>query len=257
METAGAHYGVPAKPHGFVGRGGATERASFSPQGGNEQSAVCDDEPEDAERKGLGTPATRAATLEKLVSSGFVERKKKQLLPTEKGVNLIAVLPDDIKSPALTAEWESKLKQVERGELEAGGFMSGITGMTRALVKEHSAPDPKFAPLFAGHGADVREAIGVCPRCGAAVYERQKGFFCDNRDCSFALWKDNRFFSAKKKTVTKTIAAALLKEGRASLSGLYSEKTGKTYDAVVVLDDTGDKYVNFKLEFGAKKGGKA
>lgn len=221
------------------------------------ETAGAEDMPEDAERKGLGTPATRAATLEKLVSSGFAERKKKQLLPTEKGVNLIAVLPDAIKSPMLTAEWESKLKQVERGELEAPGFMAGITDMTCALVKEHSAPDPKFAPLFAEQGSGAREAVGVCPRCGAAVYERQKGFFCDNRACAFALWKDNRFFAAKKKTVTKTIAAALLKEGRISMSGLYSEKTGKTYDAVVALDDTGDKYVNFKLEFPAKKGGRA
>ena len=96
--------------------------------------------------------------------------------------------------------------------------------------------------------------MGVCPRCGAPVYEGKKGFFCDNRECSFALWKDNRFFSSKKKSITKSVAAALLKEGRISMSGLYSEKTGKTYDAEVILDDTGGKYVNFKLEFPVKKG---
>ena len=96
--------------------------------------------------------------------------------------------------------------------------------------------------------------MGACPRCGASVYEGKKGFFCDNRDCSFALWKDNKFFSGKKKSITKPVAAALLKEGRVSMSGLYSEKTGKTYDAVVLLDDTGGKYVNFRLEFPAKKG---
>ena len=95
-----------------------------------------------------------------------------------------------------------------------------------------------------------------CPRCGGTVYEGKKGFFCDNRDCAFALWKDNKFFSGKKKSITKSVAAALLKEGRVSMSGLYSEKTGKTYDAVVLLDDTGGKYVNFKLEFPAKKGRK-
>ena len=211
--------------------------------------------PEDAERKGLGTPATRAATLEKLVAVGFVERKKKQLLPTEKGVNLITVLPDNIKSPLLTAEWESRLKQVEHGDVSADVFMDGIADMNRELVKAHTAPEEQFTKLFAA-GRKDREAVGTCPRCGASVYEGQKGFFCENRDCAFALWKDNRFFSSKKKSITKTVAAALLKEGRISMSGLYSEKTGRTYDAVVVLDDTGGKYVNFKLEFPQKKGGR-
>ena len=219
------------------------------------ETAGAENMPEDAERKGLGTPATRAATLEKLVAVGFVERKKKQLLPTEKGVNLITVLPDNIKSPLLTAEWESRLKQVEHGDVSADVFMDGIADMNRELVKAHTAPEEQFTKLFAA-GRKDREAVGTCPRCGASVYEGQKGFFCENRDCAFALWKDNRFFSSKKKSITKTVAAALLKEGRVSMSGLYSEKTGRTYDAVVVLDDTGGKYVNFKLEFPQKKGGR-
>ncbi len=210
--------------------------------------------PEDAERKGLGTPATRAATLEKLVSAGFVQRKKKQLIPTEKGTNLILVLPDNIKSPMLTAEWESMLKQVERGGVPAKDFMDGIADMIRALVREHAAPEERFAGLFPDAKENGREAVGTCPRCDGTVYEGKKGFFCDNRDCAFALWKDNKFFSSKKKSITKSVAAALLKEGRVSVSGLYSEKTGKTYDAVVLLDDTGGKYVNFRLEFPAKKG---
>ena len=218
------------------------------------ETAGAEDMPEDAERKGLGTPATRAATLEKLVSAGFVERKKKQLIPTKKGKNLIAVLPDNIKSPILTAEWESMLKQVEHGELSATSFMDQIADMSRTLVKEHTAPEERFADLFPSSKGTVHEAVGVCPRCGAPVYEGKKGFFCDNRECSFALWKDNRFFSSKKKSITKSVAAALLKEGRISMSGLYSEKTGKTYDAEVILDDTGGKYVNFKLEFPVKKG---
>ena len=218
------------------------------------ETAGAEDMPEDAERKGLGTPATRAATLEKLVSAGFVERKKKQLIPTKKGRNLIAVLPDNIKSPILTAEWESMLKQVEHGELSATSFMDQIADMSRTLVKEHTAPEERFADLFPSSKGTVHEAVGVCPRCGAPVYEGKKGFFCDNRECSFALWKDNRFFSSKKKSITKSVAAALLKEGRISMSGLYSEKTGKTYDAEVILDDTGGKYVNFKLEFPVKKG---
>ena len=218
------------------------------------ETAGAEDMPDDAERKGLGTPATRAATLEKLVSAGFVQRKKKQLIPTEKGRNLIAVLPDNIKSPILTAEWESMLKQVEHGELSATTFMDQIADMSRTLVKEHTAPEERFADLFPSSRETAQEAVGVCPRCGAPVYEGKKGFFCDNRECSFALWKDNRFFSSKKKSITKSVAAALLKEGRISMSGLYSEKTGKTYDAEVILDDTGGKYVNFKLEFSVKKG---
>ena len=218
------------------------------------ETAGAEDMPEDAERKGLGTPATRAATLEKLVSAGFVQRKKKQLIPTEKGRNLIAVLPDNIKSPILTAEWESMLKQVEHGELSATSFMDQIADMSRTLVKEHTAPEKCFADLFPSSRETAHEAVGVCPRWGAPVYEGKKGFFCDNRECSFALWKDNRFFSSKKKSITKSVAAALLKEGRISMSGLYSEKTGKTYDAEVILDDTGGKYVNFKLEFTIKKG---
>lgn len=218
------------------------------------ETAGAEDMPEDAERKGLGTPATRAATLEKLVSAGFVQRKKKQLIPTEKGKNLIAVLPDNIKSPILTAEWESMLKQVEHGELSATSFMDQIADMSRTLVKEHTAPEKCFADLFPSSRETAHEAVGVCPRCGAPVYEGKKGFFCNNRECCFALWKDNRFFSSKKKSITKSVAAALLKEGRISMSGLYSEKTGKTYDAEVILDDTGGKYVNFKLEFPIKKG---
>ena len=218
------------------------------------ETAGAEDMPDDAKRKGLGTPATRAATLEKLVSAGFVQRKKKQLISTEKGRNLIAVLPDNIKSPILTAEWESMLKQVEHGELSATSFMDQIADMSRTLVKEHTAPEKRFADLFPSSRETAHEAVGVCPRCGAPVYEGKKGFFCDNRECSFALWKDNRFFSSKKKSITKSVAAALLKEGRISMSGLYSEKTGKTYDAEVILDDTGGKYVNFKLEFLVKKG---
>ena len=125
-----------------------------------------------------------------------------------------------------------------------------ISSMEDAAIREgfdHLRPGSDYDKLY-----DV--AVGVCPRCGAPVYEGKKGFFCDNRECSFALWKDNRFFSSKKKSITKSVAAALLKEGRISMSGLYSEKTGKTYDAEVILDDTGGKYVNFKLEFPVKKG---
>ena len=204
--------------------------------------------PDDAERKGLGTPATRAGIIEKLVKTGFVERKavKKSaiLLPTEKGVSLITVLPEELQSPELTAEWEQKLKRIERGELEPEAFMGEITGMVRELAAAgHPVKDSDM--LF----ANDRKAVGVCPRCGAAVVENRKGFVCANKECGFALWKNDRFFTAKRKELTASVAAALLKEGRAHMRGLYSEKTGDTYDAAIVLNDTGDPYVHFKLEF--------
>lgn len=129
--------------------------------------------------------------------------------------------------------------------------MDGIAGMLRELVKT-------YAPV---RGAEVllpsgREIIGKCPRCGGSVNESKKGFFCENDGCQFGLWKDNRFFAAKKKTLTKPVAAALLKDGRVRLTGCYSEKTGKTYDATMILEDTGE-HVNFRLEFdpGTKKRG--
>lgn len=216
------------------------------------ETAGADEMPDDAERKGLGTSATRAATLEKLVSTGFLQRKKKQLIPSEKGVHLIAVLPDGIKSPSLTAEWESMLKQVERGDMSATAFMEGIAELVCDLIKQNNTPNAAYLPLLGKANTGNHETIGTCPRCGGSVVEGAKGFFCENKACSFALWKSNYFFSNKKKSITKSVATALLKEGRVFISGLYSEKTGKTYDAFVVLDDTGDKQVNFKLEFEQK-----
>jgi len=215
------------------------------------ENAGAEDMPDDAERKGLGTPATRAGVIERLVKSGFVERKKKQLTPTEKGVNLIAVLPDTVKSPLLTAEWEHKLGRIEKGELDDKVFMTDIAAMTLALVKSHPVPDAEHAALFARKPEG--ESTGICPRCGGSIYENKKGFCCESRACGFALWKDNRFFSAKRKTLDKKTAAALLSEGRVFFSDLYSEKTGKTYAATILLDDTGE-FVNYKLDFS--KGGK-
>ena len=211
------------------------------------ETAGAKDMPEDAERKGIGTPATRAGILEKLVASGFVERKKSKkivnLIPTSTGTALITVLPEQLQSPQLTAEWEHRLKRIERGELDAGGFMEGIAAMIRELIQTYTKV-PGTEILF----PPEHEVVGKCPRCGAAVTERKQGFFCDNRSCTFALWKNSKFFSAKKKNLTKTLAAALLKDGRAQLKGCYSEKTGKTYDAVVILADDGER-VGYKLEF--------
>ena len=219
------------------------------------ENAGAEETPNDAERKGLGTPATRAGIIEKLVKTGQIERKKGKkgyvLLPTQKGVSLITVLPEELQSPLLTAEWEQKLKQIERGELEPTLFLQEITEMVRGLVQSsHSVPESSV--LF----AEETKSIGVCPRCGSAVVERPKGFLCSNRDCRFALWQQNPFFAAKKKELTAAIASVLLKEGRAFVKGLYSPKTGKTYDAAIVLDDSGGQYVNFKLEFQQKKSNK-
>ena len=212
------------------------------------ECAGAEDMPDDAERRGIGTPATRAAILEKLVATGQVERKKAKktvsLLPTQAGSSLVAVLPEALQSPLLTADWEQRLGQVERGELSPEDFMEGIAAMVKELVNTYQ-PIPGADVLFPSD----REAVGPCPRCGGAVLENKKGFFCENRECRFALWKDSRFFTAKKKTLTKTIAAALLTKGRVKLTGCFSEKTGKTYDATVVLEDDGTR-ANYKLVFG-------
>ena len=210
--------------------------------------------PEDAERQGLGTPATRAGILEKLVSTGFLERKKSkkavQLMPSKDAVSLITVLPEQLQSPLLTAEWEHRLSEIERGELSPEDFMGGICAMLRELVGTYQVikgTEYLFTP--------PREVVGKCPRCGGDVAELQKGFFCQTESCKFAIWKNNKWWEMKRNQPTKAIVTALLKEGRAHVSGLYSEKTGKTYDATVVLVDDG-KYVGFKLEFDRQKGGK-
>ena len=205
----------------------------------------------DAERKGIGTPATRAGILEKLIKSGLAERKgdkkTKYFTATHKGTALVTVLPEQVQSPLMTAEWEEKLKLIELGELSADGFLSEIVSMTTALVNTYEMIK----------GADTlflsdRESVGKCPRCGGAVSENKKGFCCSDKACGFAIWKENRFFTAKKKTVTKAIVTELLKNGKVPLKGCYSEKTGKTYDCVVVLDDTGGRFVNFTMEFGTR-----
>ena len=218
------------------------------------ETAGKDDMPEDAERKGLGTPATRAGILEKLVSAGFLERKKSkktvQLMPSHDAVSLITVLPEQLQSPLLTAEWEYRLGEIERGELSPEDFMAGISAMLRELVGTYQVikgTEHLFSP--------PREVVGRCPRCGGEVAEMQKGFFCQNEACRFAIWKNNKWWAAKKKQPTKVVVTALLKDGRARLTGCYSEKTGKTYDATVVLEDDG-QYVSFRLEFDRQKGGK-
>jgi len=208
------------------------------------------DMPDDAERKGLGTPATRAGIIEKLIATGFVERKKAKktvsLVPAHTGVSLITVLPEQLQSPLLTAEWEHKLKMVEHGELDADAFMAEISRMVSDLVKTYSVI--KGAEVLFPSGRDV---IGKCPRCGGDVTESKKGFFCESNDCRFGLWRDNKFLTGKKITLTKKTAAALLKDGKIAVKGIYSEKTGKTYDATLVMTDDGEKTI-YSLDFGKK-----
>ena len=197
-----------------------------------------------AERKGLGTPATRAAILEKLVQMGFVQRKGKQLVPTKDGINLAVVLPESLTSPVLTAEWENRLTEIAKGKADADEFMAEIEAQVRQLVKTYSCISADKQNLFQSE----RVIIGKCPRCSENVYEGKKNFYCGNRSCQFVMWKNDRFFEQRKKAFTPKIAAALLKNGKAKVKGLYSEKTGKTYDATVLLADTGGKYVNYRVE---------
>ena len=230
------HDTTPPKPHNEASLLSAMERA------GNE-----DTDP-DAERKGLGTPATRAAVIEKLVSSGFVERKGKQLIPTKDGNNLVCILPDNLTSPKLTAEWENNLTQIAKGEADPAAFMGGIEAMTRELVQTYSAVLEDKKDLFKAE----KPEIGKCPRCGSPVYEGKKNYYCSDRDCAFVMWKNDRFFEDRKVTFSAKIAAAFLKSGRAKVKGLYSPKTGKTYDGTLVLADTGGKYVNYRVELPKK-----
>ena len=208
------------------------------------ERAGAEDMPEDAERKGLGTPATRAAILEKLVQMGFVQRKGKQLVPTKDGINLAVVLPESLTSPALTAEWENRLTEIAKGNADADEFMAEIEAQVRQLVKTYSCISADKQNLFQSE----RVIIGKCPRCSENVYGGKKNFYCGNRSCQFVMWKNDRFFEQRKKAFTPKIAAALLKNGKAKVKGLYSEKTGKTYDATVLLADTGGKYVNYRVE---------
>ena len=227
------HFTSPPKPY--------TEDTLLSAM----ERAGAEDMPDDAERKGLGTPATRASILEKLVQMGFVQRKGKQLLPTKDGINLAAVLPEALTSPALTAGWETRLSEIAKGEADPDEFMAGIEAQARDLVKTYSCISEDKQKLF----QTERVAIGTCPRCGEAVYEGKKNYYCGNRACQFVMWKNDRFFEEREKVFTPKIAAALLKHGKVKIKGLFSPKTGKTYDGTVLLADTGGKYVNFRMEW--------
>jgi len=211
--------------------------------------------PEDAERKGIGTPATRADTLETLIKREYIVRKDKQLIPTEKGFNLIKVLPnhDPVKSPILTAEWESDLKRVERGEITDTDFMAAISRhISDTVTKNKVAVIPaENKALFPQSAQRNGEIIGICPRCCGDVSESPKTFSCA-KNCGFVLWKENKYFSSKKKSITKAVAKALLTDGRIFMKDLHSAKTGKKYSATIILDDKGEGHVSFRMEFEQK-----
>ena len=226
------HFTSPPKPY--------TEDTLLSAM----ENAGKEDIPEDAERRGLGTPATRAAIIEKLVSGGFVERKGKNLIPTKAGVNLVTVLPELLTSPKLTADWEQRLNEVAKGQASPEDFMDGIEAMAAELVRKYSHISEDGQKLF----QPEKETVGLCPRCGKPVYEGKKNFACSDRACQFVMWKNDRFFEQRGKAFTAKIAAALLKDGKAKVKGLRSMKTGKTYDGTVLLADTGGKYVNYRME---------
>ena len=209
------------------------------------ETASADSMPEGVERQGIGTPATRAATIEKLVQKGFLERKgdkkTKVLLPTDKGKALITVMPEEIQSADMTADWETKLLRVERGEMEPETFMTEINDMISSLVNTTEAVKGASALM-------KNKVIVVCPNCGNSVVEREKGYFCENRECRFVLWKDNAFFKRLGKRMDAHVADRLLRDGRVRLKDCKSSK-GKTYNATVLLSTEADGRSKFSLEF--------
>lgn len=209
------------------------------------ETASADSMPEGVERQGIGTPATRAATIEKLVQKGFLERKgdkkTKVLLPTDKGKALITVMPEEIQSADMTADWETKLLRVERGEMEPETFMTEINDMISSLVNTTEAVKGASALM-------KNKMIGVCPNCGANVVEREKGWFCESNPCRFVLWKDNAFFKRLGKRMDAHVADKLLRDGRIRLKDCKSTK-GKVYNATVLLSTEADGRSKFSLEF--------
>ena len=203
--------------------------------------------PEDAERKGIGTPATRAGILEKLVATGFIVRKKYRklvrLIPTQAGVSLSRILPEQLRSPEMTAEWEHRLKLIERGEFTETAFLEEITDMIRDLVAD-ATPVPGADQLF----PSGKPVIGKCPRCGGNVTESRAGYFCESMDCKFALWKDNQYLAAKRINLTPDRARTLLEDGQVMVHGMYSDRTGNKFDAMLVLADDGE-HMRYKLSF--------
>ena len=215
------------------------------------ENASADEMPKEVERKGIGTPATRAGIIEKLVQKGYIKRvgdkKTKNLIPTDVGVALVTVMPEQIQSPTMTAEWEEKLIGIEKGETEGEAFMEDIQTMVRNLVGTYEVV--KGAEVIMPNKNHV---VGRCPHCGSEVIERQKGWFCDNKQCRFVLWKDNAFFTYIGKKINPHIVDQLLRDGKARLKDCKSKKTGKSYNADVLLSTEADGRAKFSLSFEQK-----
>jgi len=205
-------------------------------------------ENEDVEKKGIGTPATRASIIEKIISTEYVSREKKQLIPTEKGINLICLLPETIVSPKLTADWETELQKIERGEKAPETFKKDIIQYTGDIIKQFAPDGTEKASDNPFYKPKEKNSIGKCPRCKSDVYESDKNFYCSNKDCKFSMWKNDKFFENKKTKLTTKQAMELLAMGKTYFPKLFSETKQKEYSATVTLSDTGI-YVNYKLDF--------
>ena len=203
---------------------------------------------EKTEKKGLGTPATRASTIEKLVASGYAQRKGKQIIPTAEGRELIRVMPENLKSAGLTAEWENRLLLMERGELNGEQFMEGIVTMLEEILNGCRKIPEEERNRF----QTAKELIGKCPVCGSDIFEGKRNFYCSNRQCDFALWKDNRFLEGMEKKLDKKMAKELLDKACTHVKGLYSKKKDTRFDADLLMTLENGK-PRFHLEFPKRK----
>lgn len=218
------------------------------------ETAGADEMPDEAERKGLGTPATRAGIIEKLVRIGFLERqgdkKTKYLIPTHKGTSLITVMPEQIQSPSMTADWEEKLLLIEKNEYAGEDFMREIQSVISDLIQTYKVIEDAEVLM-----SKTSHAIGTCPVCGSAVEDKPKAFFCSNRQCKFALWKNNRYFESIGKSLNSSVAEKLLASGKVKLKGCKSAKTGRSFDAMLYMsvDDNGRTQFSMEFDNGGKK----
>ena len=207
----------------------------------------------DVERKGLGTPATRASIIDKLIQSKYAVRKKKQVIATDAGKQLVSVLPDYLKSAKMTADWENQLLMIERGQYDSRLFMSGITDMLRKMLDECRQIDGDERNRFGTH--KERKVIGTCPVCGAPVYEGKQNFYCSNRDCRFVLWKENRYLEKMQKKLDAGMAKDLLAKGKTRVKDLYSAKKDKLFTADLLMEWV-DGRARFSLDFPKGSGGR-
>ena len=230
------HYTSPPKPFNED-----TLLAAMETAGNKEFDA-------ETEKKGLGTPATRASIIEKLVSSGYAQRKGKQILPSEEGQELVKVMPEYLKSAAMTAEWENQLLMMEKGKITDAQFMGEITSLVGKILEVcRDIPEEELRRF-----QTEREVIGKCPVCGSDVFEGKQNFYCSNRQCDFALWKENRFLGSMEKNLDKKMAKELLDKACTHVKGLYSRKKDMKFDADLLLT-LEDGKPRFHLEFPKKK----